>query len=184
MEGTDEGGDEVPVFLEEGAITAFTRDALWAAEVQVDSVAVRGDESRGGEEVWRGVGAKLDERRAVRGAAVEEGCLKGLCTVGGGCSEEAGVEHGGIAEGVGGGVPTGEETPGLGGRLSVWGAGRSDSEGAANVFGLLDHGGNDGRRGADGLVELSPEQLPFLCGSLRVRVDSHRRQKCRNASGE
>lgn len=113
VEGSDEGGDEVPVFLEEGAISAFTRDALWAAEVQINGVTVRGDESRGGEEVWRGVGAELDERRAVRGAAVEEGCLKGLCTVGRSCSEEAGVEHGGIAEGVGGGVPAGEETPGL-----------------------------------------------------------------------
>lgn len=104
---------------------AFTRDSLWAAKVQVDGVTVRGDESRGSEEVWRGVGAELDECRAVRGTAVEEGCLKGLCTVGGGCSEEAGVEHGGVAEGVGGGVPTGEETPGLG-RLSVWGEGQSE----------------------------------------------------------
>lgn len=33
VEGGDEGGDEVPVFLKEGAVAAFACDALWTAEV-------------------------------------------------------------------------------------------------------------------------------------------------------
>lgn len=113
---------------------------------------MRGDEARGGEEVGGGVCAELDECGAVRGAAIEERRLKGLGAVSGGCGEEAGVEHGGVAERVGGGVPAGEETPGLGeivstgrrgardeGREREWGERQTYSDcstiGATMVFG-------------------------------------------------
>lgn len=114
VECADEGCDEGPVFLQEGAVAAFARDALRAAKVQVDCVAVWGDEVCGGEEVGGGVGAELDECGAVRGAAVEEGRLEGLGAVGGCGGEKAGVEHGRVTECVWGGMPSGEEAPGLG----------------------------------------------------------------------
>lgn len=87
---------------------------------------MRGDEARGGEEVGGGVGAELDECGAVRGAAIEERRLEGLGAVGGSCGKKAGVEHGGVAERVGGGVPAGEETPGLDGTVSIGGEERGE----------------------------------------------------------
>lgn len=114
VECADEGCDEGPVVLQEGAVAAFARDTLWTAEVQVDGVAVRSDKARGSKEVGGGVGAELDERRAVRRAAVEEGRLERLRAIGGGGGEKAGVEHGRVAERVWRGVSAGEESPGLG----------------------------------------------------------------------
>lgn len=83
VECADESCDEGPVVLQEGAVAAFARDALWTAEVQVDGVAVWGNEVCGSEEIGGGVGAELDECGAVQGAAVEEGRLEGLRAVGG-----------------------------------------------------------------------------------------------------
>lgn len=100
VQGADQGGDEGPVVLEEGTVAAFASDALWTAEVQVNGVAVGGDEASGGEEVGGGIGAELDKGGTVGGVAVEEGRLKRLGAVGGGGGEETGVEHGRIAEGI------------------------------------------------------------------------------------
>lgn len=53
---------------------ALARDALWAAEVEVDGVAVWRGEGSGSEEGGRVVGAKLDKEGAVDGGiAVEVG---------------------------------------------------------------------------------------------------------------
>lgn len=139
---------------------------------------MRSDKARGGKEVGGGVGAELDERRAVRRAAVEEGRLERLRAIGGGGGEKAGVEHGRVAERVWRGVSAGEESPGLGCQYR----GLHGYKGETNIFRLLDHGGDDGLWGADGLVEFPPKKPPLLCRSLRVHdrrrdlgVDRHRR---------
>lgn len=111
----DEGRDEAWLFLQKRAVVSLSRDSLRAAEVEVYGVAVRCGEFRGTEEVRREVGAELHYRGAVEERiAVEGGGAELLRAVLWGGGEDARVEHGGVAEGVGAGVAAGEETPGLG----------------------------------------------------------------------
>ena len=145
--GQDEGVDQVPRLLQEGAVVSLPGDALRTAEVEVDGVDVWGDLDRGGEQVWGGIGAELGNQRAVvRGMAVQggggdEGAREVLVLVGRGAREEAGVEHGGIGEDAGVGLGRGICGGGRWGRAGV-------DEEAPGKVGVFHHWGEDGFRGA------------------------------------
>lgn len=107
MKVVDHLVDEVPFFLEVGTVVAFASDALRAAEVEVDSVAVGSYMFRSVEEIIGIVGTKLDKEWSVVFGMSDGKVLvwwgrEGVSSVGGDLCKDSGMVHWGICEYGGG----------------------------------------------------------------------------------